>query len=185
MLTLKTQRLTLREFNDADLPAYTQLRSGEKFQRFYSEDDCSSKRSKELLKLFITEAKINPRLHYQLAITTADQLLIGSCGLRITSQKARQASFGCELGEPQWGRGYATEASRTLIDYGFKVLGLHKIVVETISENTTAIATAKRSGFSVEAELRENHYFKNRWWNTTVLAILGSDWHANSYSKRR
>jgi len=50
-------------------------------------------------------------------ITLADGTLIGACGLELLREGPPE--IGYWLGVPHWGRGYATEAVRALVDYAF------------------------------------------------------------------
>ena len=62
------------------------------------------------------------------------------------------------------------------LNLGFEKLKLHRIYAETISENRAALALAERQAMRIEGVLRENQYFKGRWWNTTILALLRTEW---------
>jgi Acetyltransferases, including N-acetylases of ribosomal proteins len=176
MLVIETERLVLRDFRQTDLHAYQALRLHPDFQRFCSEDDAAPANADYLLNMFIAQAAEMPRTKFQLAIEIPSEKVIGSCGIRITSADEKQGSFGCELGQAYWGKGYAYEAARAVIGFGFTDLDLHRIYAETISENLPAVALAKRLGMQVEGELRENRRFKGRWWNTVILSILKSEW---------
>jgi RimJ/RimL family protein N-acetyltransferase len=55
-----------------------------------------------------------------LVITTRDGTLIGGCGLNVLDGPA--PDIGYWLGIPHWGKGFATEAVRVLIDYAFTEL---------------------------------------------------------------
>jgi RimJ/RimL family protein N-acetyltransferase len=176
MVTLKADKLILREFKEKDLDCYRLIRSNPDFKQYYSEEDSTIEKSDFLLKLFISQANEIPRTCYQLAIENEAGRLIGSCGIRIISLGDKKGSFGSELAREYWGQGFSLIASRTIIDFGFKTLGLHRIYAETIAENKAAVTLAKRLGMRLEAEFRENRFFKGRWWNTLVLAILASEW---------
>jgi RimJ/RimL family protein N-acetyltransferase len=67
-----------------------------------------------------------------------------------------------------------------VIALGFENLDLHRIYAETISENRATIALAKRQGMLVEGILREYQYFKGRWWDTTILSLLRTEWREKS-----
>ncbi len=175
-MVIKTERLVLRDFQQTDLPAYQALCSHLDFQRFYSEDEATPEKAEQLLNMFIVWATEQPRTKFQLAIAIPSEELIGSCGVRITSVDEKQGTFGCELGRAHWGKGYALEASHAVINFGFTELNLHRISAETNSENLPAIALAKKLGMRVEGELRENRWFRGRWWSTTILSILKSEW---------
>ncbi len=176
MVTLKAGKLILREFKEMDLNDYRLVRSSPDFQQYYSEEDSTIEKSDYLLNQFISQACAKPRTCYQLAIENEVERLIGSCGIRVVSIEDKKGSFGCELAKEYWSQGLSLIASRTMIDFGFKNLGLHRIYAETISENKAAVALAKKLGMRLEAEFRENRFFKGRWWNTLVLAILSSEW---------
>ena len=176
MLTLETERLLLRDFKESDLEAYREIGSAFEFQYFYSEEDSTAERRDLLLHSYISQANEKPRIRYQLAITSKGGELMGSCGVRIESVTDRQGSFGCELGHSFWKDGFGREASRAIIDFGFRTLKLHRIYAETTSENKSALTLASKLGMRNEGELIENRFFKGRWWNTTIVAILSSDW---------
>ncbi|MFV1984079.1 MAG: GNAT family N-acetyltransferase [Thiohalomonadales bacterium] len=170
MLKLETNRLTLRNFLKEDLQSYLKLRNDKKFKRFYNENDVTKNKSKSLLEMFITESQEQPRTKYQLAITTKDGKLIGSCGIRIEGKT--NASVGCELGRQYQASGYAYEASKKIINYAFSELNVHRIYAETISENKAAIKLCEKLGMQIESELTNNKFFQGRWWSTLVLVMV-------------
>ena len=176
LLVIRTNRLLLRDFCPADLPAYAELRARPGSWRFSPEEDASSDRVEELFGLFLAWSRERPRLRYQLAVVLPSVGLIGSIGVRVTSVSERQGSFGCELDPRHWGRGYAREAARAVIGYGFWELGLHRVYAETLEDNAAAIRLAERLGMRREGTLRENRRFGGRWWNTTVLSVLETEW---------
>jgi len=61
-----------------------------------------------------------------LAVTGSSAGLIGAISLR-TEQTHRRAELGYWIGVPHWGRGYATEAGKAVIRFGFEQLSLNRI----------------------------------------------------------
>ena len=53
VLAIRTDRLLLRDFRPADLPAYAELRARPASRRFSSEEDARPDRAEELLNLFV------------------------------------------------------------------------------------------------------------------------------------
>ena len=176
MLAIRTDRLLLRDFRPTDLPAYAELRTRPASWRFSPEEDARLDRAEELLRLFVAWSEEWPRLRYQLAIVLPSEELIGSVGVRVASASERQGSFGCELDPRHWGRGYALEAARAVVGYGFRELGLHRVYAETLEENAAAIRLAEGLGMRREGTLRENRRFAGRWWSTTILSVLETEW---------
>lgn len=173
-MVIKTERLVLRDFKQTDLFAYQTLCSHPDFQQFYSED-APPEKIKQLLEMFLGWAAEQPRTKFQFAIELPPETLIGSCGVRITSVEQKQATFGCELDHAHRGKGYAFEASRAVINFGFTELDLERIYAETNSENLAAIALAKKLGLRVESELTENECFWKQREDSTILSILKSE----------
>lgn len=169
MFKLATKRLTLRDIRLEDETAFVALSQDEKYQRFYSEVDCTPEKYRELTRLFIEQATTTPRTAYQLAIDFQD-IFIGTACLRVEPE--RQASIGCGLARPYQGQGFIQEAMDELIQFGFNELGVHRIYAETISENRSAIKLCQQLGMKQEAHLKHNRYFKNRWWDTVIMAKL-------------
>lgn len=168
---LETEHLILRDFTQEDIQHYVKQCQDPKYQRFYNEQDCSQTKSEQLVKMFITQAEQKPRQQFHVAIT--DKMTgsyLGIAALRIEDEQ--QASIGCGLVRGTQGKGASEEAMRALLQYGFDQLSIHRAYAETISENRAAIRLCSRLGMRVEATLVENRYFKQRWWNTTILAIL-------------
>ena len=90
---------------------------------------------------------------------------------------ALEADIGYELAPDQWGRGYATEAARAIVAFGFTELRLHRISAWCIAENTASAHVLEKIGMWLEGRLRENEYFKDRWWDTLLYAMLETDRH--------
>ena len=60
------------------------------------------------------------------------------------------------LGRPFWGRGYATEAARAVIEYGFSVLNLHRIYAMHFSRNPASGRVMEKCGMVHEGRFREH-----------------------------
>jgi RimJ/RimL family protein N-acetyltransferase len=63
-----------------------------------------------------------------------------------------ETEIGWTLGRPHWGRGYATEASAAILDWGFGALGLSEITAMIAHGNDESTAVAERLGFTVQRE---------------------------------
>ncbi|MEJ2208482.1 MAG: GNAT family N-acetyltransferase [Anaerolineae bacterium] len=176
MFTLETERLVLRDFVPGDFDAFYATTQDPEYRRFYAEAEMTRAFWRDLLDRIIAGAAASPRTAYQLAICLPGGELIGTCGVRLESAEQRQASFGCAIARAHWGRGYALEASRRIIDYGFANLPIHRLYAEVIAENSRARALAERLGLRLEGELRHTRYFRGRWWNTAIYGILEGEW---------
>ena len=71
--------------------------------------------------------------------------MIGFAGLRpLPDAPDLELYYG--LDPRHWGHGYATEAARGVLDYGFDVLGLEAIPIRTDGPNAASVAVMERLG---------------------------------------
>src|SRR5919199_1776690 len=122
-MLLTTPRLTLREFVADDWIAVLAYQSDPRYLRYYAWTERSERAVREFVGRFIAQQHEQPRTKFQLASTLkADGRLIGNCGVRMRAPDAHEADIGYELAPEHWGRGYATEAARAIIAFGFDEL---------------------------------------------------------------
>ncbi|WP_292522202.1 GNAT family N-acetyltransferase [Methanoculleus sp.] len=81
--------------------------------------------------------------------------LIGGVRIQIDPDHAR-GELGFWIGRSCWGRGYATEAVRAVIGYGFSALGLHRIHAMHFSRNPASGRVMEKCGMVHEGRLREH-----------------------------
>ncbi|MBY8086566.1 GNAT family N-acetyltransferase [Vibrio fluvialis] len=175
MFKLETKRLLLRDMQLTDEDAFVTMSQDAKYQRFYDEGDCKPEKYRELTQLFVTQAMESPRMSYQLAVECKETgQFIGTVCLRLEDNG--QASMGCAFSRAAQGRKLSFEAAQALANFGFANLSLHRIYAETISENLPAIRLCQSLGMRKEAHFIEHRYFKGKWWDTVVLAVLRKEW---------
>lgn len=98
---------------------------------------------------------------------------IGNCGLHKVDWKNRSAVLGIVLGEKDyWGRGYGTEAARTLLRFGFTELNLHRVELEVFDYNPRAQACYEKAGFRREGTRRQALYRDGRYHDVHLMSIL-------------
>lgn len=112
-----------------------------------------------------------------MAIVHADDELVGAVGLHINLDH-RRAELGYWVGVPFWNRGYATDASRTLMHYAFHVLGLHRIVAHHFVRNPASGRVLTRAGMSHEGHLREHIFTSGRFEDLECYGVLRGEWPA-------
>lgn len=112
-----------------------------------------------------------------LAVELADgSELIGDIMLALRSCEARQGEIGYSFNPDYSGQGYATEAVSALVDWGFDVLGLHRISARCDARNDRSWKLAERMKFRREAHFREHAKFKGGWDEEYYYAILDREW---------
>ena len=81
-----------------------------------------------------------------------ERQLAGMTGFNRIEREAGEAEIGYWLAERHNGRGIMTRACRTLIDHGFRSLGLQRIVIQAGHDNLQSRAIPERLGFRLEEE---------------------------------
>jgi RimJ/RimL family protein N-acetyltransferase len=176
-MQLTTARLTLREFVEADWQAVLAYQSNPRYLKYYPWDSVSAEHAQKFVKTFITWQDEHPRSKYQLAIVLQDnEHLIGTCGLRLDYAHAQEGELGYELSPAHWRHGYATEAARAMLAFGFEDRQLHRIWASCIVENSASTRVLEKLGMRREGHAREKYWMKYRWWDVFMYGILEEEW---------
>jgi len=77
---------------------------------------------------------------------TGTAQLVGTAGLRPLEESGLEIFYSLAPGA--WGRGYATEAARAVVEYGLGPLGLPEVLAEVDEGNTASVAVVKRLGMT-------------------------------------
>ena len=86
-----------------------------------------------------------------------DGAFIGWFGMQPTSDVDDSGGVGYRLNRTAWGKGYATEGTRALIDKAFAELGMERVVADTMAVNHRSRAVMRRSGLRF-ARLYHEHF---------------------------
>lgn len=173
-VSLTGRAVTLREFRKDDAADALAVMGDDTVTRWLSFDSRDLAGTTELINAAIERARQVPRTEYYLAVTLADDRLIGFVRLGFNGVQA--AKLGYAISADQWGHGYATDAARTMITFGFDTLGLHRISAAIGPDNAASIAIAKRLGMVYEGRIR-HHVFTNGVWRDSLLySVLADEW---------
>ena len=136
---------------------------------------------RNLVRGFVEWQGERPRTNYQLAITLqGESRLIGNCGIRMEGADSWQANIGYEIAPGYWGEGYASEAARAMIAFGFEELRLHRIWARCVAENVASYRVLEKAGMRREGRLLEEEWMKGRWWDKLVYGILDHEWRSRT-----
>lgn len=182
-MILTTPRLLLREFVEEDWSVVWDYQSDPRYLRYYTWSIRTESEVRAFTQQFVDWQREEPRLRYQLAVVLRSTgQLIGNCGIRMAQAGAHEAELGFELSPEYWGHGYAIEAARAMVRFGFNGLGLHRIWGQCVADNVASWRAMEKVGMHCEGRLRESQWFKGRWWDTMVCAILEDEWRQSTDS---
>lgn len=149
MTELRTERLLLRQWRDADLEPFAALNADAETMRFFpapltrEESDAHAERIRQHLEeqgwgLWAVEVAGGPAF-------------VGFVGLARPSFEAHftpAVEVGWRLAREHWGQGFATEAARAAVSFGFRELALEEIVSFTSKLNEPSIRVMERIGMT-------------------------------------
>ncbi len=179
-LEVTSERVRLRPFEERDLEAMAAYRGDAEVCRFLpfepqSPDDIRA-RNGHLMGGTSLEGE---RGGVMLVIERVDDgAVIGDLVLFHLDAGAGSAEVGWVVSPAASGRGLATEAVRALIDTAFDVYGLRRLTAQIDADNVRSAALAERLGMRREAHFVENEWFKARWSDLLVYAVLDREWAA-------
>ncbi|MFD9128891.1 GNAT family N-acetyltransferase [Kitasatospora sp. NPDC059571] len=162
---ITTERLRLRPLTEDDADWWVRLHADTEVNRFvggYTRDQAT-------VRLRAVEQQWTERGHGLCAVelrSTGDT--IGRCGLNWWEQFG-ETEIGWTFAREHWGRGYATEAARAVLAWGFGPLGLRQITAMIHHGNTASSGVARRLGFT---PLREDTVLERP---CTVYALARGD----------
>lgn len=90
----------------------------------------------------------------------------------------RAAHIGISLRPAFRGKGLGRDAVRVLCRYGFDILGLNRLQIETLAVNTAMITAAASAGFREEGHLRSSGWVNGHFADEVILGLLAADWRA-------
>ena len=172
-----TERLVLRDFVEADWPQVQAYASDPEVVRYMSWGPNSEEETRDFLRQKLEAQAADPRAEFDLAVVLRDTgRLIGACGITVSSARTRCAWVGYCFHRDFWGQGYATEAARAVVGFGFEALGLHRIFSTCDTENLASARVLEKVGMRREGHVREDALVRGRWRDSYLYAVLEQDW---------
>ncbi len=185
-MQLESERLLLREFRLTDWPAVDAYTSDPDVVKYMHFGPTTEAETREHLAGCLAAAAEEPRRIYELAVVLrAGEQLIGGATIAIHPHEGRHASFSYLLHTQYWGKGYATEAMRTLIEFGFTVLHLHRLEDTCDTRNQASVRVMEKLGMSREGLLRETLWRDVRWYDEYLYALLAHEWAGGAAREQR
>ncbi|WP_308295609.1 GNAT family N-acetyltransferase [Streptomyces odontomachi] len=143
-MVITTERLRLRPLTDADTDWWVRLHADAEVNRFvgsYTHEQAAARLSE-------IQQQWAQRGHGLCAVELRSTgQAIGRCGLHWWEQ-FDETEIGWTFARRHWGRGYATEAARSVLTWGFDALGCKQITSMIHQDNTASSAVAQRLGFT-------------------------------------
>lgn len=175
MLPLCSPRLVLRRFAPEDVPALAAYRNEPEVSRYQSWESFGIEEATALVRK--ANEPLTPGRWFQIAFALRDSgALVGDCGIKIHESEPRHATIGVTLAPAHQGRGLATEGLSCLFDHLFTKTDLRRIDADTDPESVPAWTLLERLGMRREEHRRGSLWFKGRWTDEYLYAIVRQEW---------
>jgi len=171
---LRTPRLLLRPFTPSDAPTVQQLAGAAAVAATTLAIPHPYREGLAQAWIATHQPAYARRENVVFAITEQNGNLVGALNLRLELEHSR-GELGYWIGEPFWGRGYATEAVCAVIDYGFLTLGLNRIEARHLSRNPASGRVMQKAGMRHEGRQRQHVRKNGRFEDLECYGILRSD----------
>ncbi|HVE72549.1 MAG TPA: GNAT family protein [Thermoanaerobaculia bacterium] len=168
MKTLRTARLTLRPFTLDDAPAVQGLCGAYEvaLNTLLIPHPYPDGAAEQWISMHGEHYEQN-RVHH---FAIDDGQLVGAMGLVMKGDGI--AEIGYWIGVPFWGRGYATEAAREVVRYGFEDCGLARIYAGHFSRNPASGKVLAKAGMKHEGTLRHHAHKWGEYLDLVMYGIL-------------
>ena len=143
--TIETQRLILRGWNEDDLDAYAEMMADPQVMRFLGGPQARADAWRGMASMIGHWALRGFGLWA--VERKEDGALMGRVGVQYP-EGWPSTEIAWTLGRPYWGRGYATEAAKASLDFGFKTTALDKLISLIDPENHPSLRVARRLGYT-------------------------------------
>jgi RimJ/RimL family protein N-acetyltransferase len=146
---LQTERLLLRRFTPDDVDNLVRLDADPAVMRYITGGRPTPRAEieDERLPRYLRYYEQFPGFGFWAAVERATGTFLGWFHFRpLPDAPPGEVELGYRLHRAAWGQGYATEASRTLIDQGFAAFGVQRVVASTMAVNIGSRRVMEKSG---------------------------------------
>ena len=168
-IVIETDRLLVRKFTEDDAPLLYDLNLDPEVIRYTHDPLTDVEEARKVLEEVILPQYILYD-HGRWAVHLRSGLeFIGWCGLKYLTE-TNEVDLGYRFKKNFWGNGYATEAARACVKYGFATLNLQRIVGRALPANLASIKVLEKCGMEYLHE-EMMHGYLHKTYQVTNPAI--------------
>lgn len=173
---INTKRLKLRQFCNEDIEAvFNNYGSDPKVNKYISFAPCASMEGAQgFIGMHINNYENDPDF-YGWAVTL-DGEVIGSIGLFNVDKDAESCELGYSIGSRWWGKGFATEAAKAVLNFAFSEICAHRIYASHHIDNAASGKVLEKIGMQYEGILRDGQKnFDGTFSDLKLYEVLSTD----------
>lgn len=175
MTILSGERLVLRDFCASDESAVHAFASDPTVTRFTDFGPNDVDDTRRFIAGAVAQRDVRGRSTYSLAAVLAGSgRLVGSVGIWTTSAQHLRGELGFVFHRDVWSQGYATEATKLLLEFGHRVLHLRRIAATCHPENLASARVLEKAGMQLEGRMRDHLQVRGSWRDSLLYAAVDS-----------
>lgn len=173
--SIESERLLLRRFEDRDLLPFLAYLNDPLVARYQSWESYSEQQARDVIEGQKNLVPGLPGQWFTFALELKETgALVGHIALKPTDN--RQAEIGFTLSREYHGKSLAFEGTSRVLDYLFINLEMHRVTAIADCENHRSVALLSRLGMRREGHFIQNIWFKGKWGDEYLYAILREEW---------
>jgi RimJ/RimL family protein N-acetyltransferase len=178
---LETERLVLRRFAEDDIDNLVELDGDPEVMKFINGGRPTPRQEIEndVLPAFLGYYERFAGYGFWAAEENATGRFVGWFHFRPAKDAPPgEVELGYRLRKSAWGKGYATEGSRALIDKGFTELGVERVVAFTMTVNVASRRVMEKVGLKYVRTFHEEwpDYIEGQEQGDVEYALTRSEW---------
>lgn len=172
---LHSSRIGMRLLNDFDVDYYMNWFNDEEVCRYNSHHRYPQ--TKEKMLKYINNVNASETAIVFALVDKESGIHFGNISIQSIDYINRSAEIAYILGDKSfWGKGYATEASKVIMEHAFFELNLCRIYLATPEDNIGMIKVAKKLGFKEEGRRRNAIFKNNSYLNLIEFGLLKEEY---------
>ncbi|MGP4108928.1 GNAT family N-acetyltransferase [Virgibacillus sp. L01] len=154
-MPIASERLLFRPYNDNDFKFLMSLLSDPEVMRFIGDGETKDTDSgKDFLDWIYSTYEFGENMGLLVLVDKEDRSLVGHAGLvPQTIEGNKEIEIGYWISRKHWGKGYATESAKTLLEYGIKLLDRQRYIALIQPDNVVSIKIAKKIGMELDKNI--------------------------------
>jgi RimJ/RimL family protein N-acetyltransferase len=175
-VTLTTDRLALRFFDEGDAAALYAIFSDPAVTRYWSSPAWADmEQAHDSIKEAMVAYADGSGLRLGIVLHATGEL-IGYINLYAIYHANRRCDIGYALAQAHWGKGYLAEAMQAMLEHAFGPMDLNRIEADIDPRNTASEKLLERMGFQKEGYMRERWIVNGEVCDTAFYGLLRSEW---------
>ncbi|MET7952025.1 GNAT family protein [Micromonospora sp. NPDC005324] len=175
-LPIRTDRLLLRQYRFDDVDALVAYYGDPAVARYIPWDPWSREFAVEQVAKRVRRLGITGEDSSLALVAEHEGEIIGDVVLWPADGTLSRGEMGWAFRPSVWGRGYAAEAVRALIDIAFSHYSMHRVIAQIDGRNEASARLCERLGMVKEAHLRQDYWAKGEWVDNDIYGLLAEQW---------